>query len=207
MSTSIKSIALWLLLIIGIVSAYFIGNSMGKTDVQKKFTDNIVMTKQITELAALQVNGIAKIKTTNADPETGVIPSISNFLMENTLYLEIPYTAKYGFDLQKNFKIENSDQEILLTLPPPELISFEMHLDKTDAINKKGLLIMRSDEAISSMMEELYKEQRAELEIHKDHLANTRAKAVQVFRLYFSPFGKVVNVHFDELINKTLPKN
>lgn len=192
-----------------IIGAFFFGRQSATDKIQNNFTENIVMVKEIAEMSALEVDGIAKLERTNVAQNPGILDQIAQTFTEKTQLLEIPYQAKYGFDLNTKFKIENKNDEILVTLPQPKLLSLELRMDKSKSISKTGLFVGETDDAMLKMSQNLYEMQRAESEKDEQHLHNAKVKAVKLYRNYFSPFGKVVNVRFDgdsAAVSDTIPK-
>jgi hypothetical protein len=184
------------LIVVLLLGSFVLGKKLGGNQIEKKFIDNVTMARNIAQLTSYEVNGIAKMKTTNAD-NSGMIASVRTYFTENTMLLDVPYTAKYGVDLDKKLKITQSDSSIEIILPMPELLSLELRMDKCEAFSKKGMLVMDSDKDLLDMSKELYREQRAALEHSSEHIEKSKLKLIEIFKIYYAPFTQNIHVVFD----------
>lgn len=192
----IKLIGLGFLILLSMVGVFFIGQKTGAKNVRTSFFTHIDMVREIAELGTLEVKGVANVTITNVD-EDSWFGFIKKTLMEKTINLSLPYTAKYGVDMQSNiFNITEKETEIEVTLPPAKLISFEAHLDQKQGMIQKGYFIFPDENAFKEAEQKLYAENRKKLEENKEYLQKAENKVTQIMQKYFKPFNKPVKVVF-----------
>lgn len=192
----IKWIGLGILILLSMVAIFFIGQKTGAKNVKTSFFTHIEMVKEIAELGTLEVKGVANVTITNVD-DNSWFGFIKKTLLEKTVTLNMPYTAKYGVDMQSNtFNIVEKENEIEVTLPPAKLISFEAHLDQKQGMIQKGYFIFPDENAFKEAEEKLYTENKKKLEQNKEYLQKAENKVTDIMQKYFKPFQKTVKVIF-----------
>ena len=165
-------------LLIGI--GFFVGNKWGNRTVEN-YTNHTELVREIAELSTLEVSGMATLNQTNVSDGT-MWSSISNFLGEKTILLNIPYTAKYGCNMGDNgVKIRAlSNKKVEITLEKPKLLSYEMRLDQMRQFSKNGLLVLSQDNKFAGPQKKLYKETKLKLEANQKHIAKAKLKIEKV---------------------------
>lgn len=179
----------WLVII---AAAVFIGYSIAKFFIPRQnntqLIDNYSFVKEIAELASLEVNGITTLTSSNLANDGSIGDELRRVFMERTVRLSAPYTAKYGVNLEdSSLRIVRSDSVIKVYLPPPQLLSYEMHIDRLEASNKKGWLLFENDEAYTAFQKKMYREGRQKLETNEVFLKRSRDKICDIIQKYFVP--------------------
>lgn len=176
---------------------YKVAFEWGKNEGKNTFIQHYEIVKDIAELGALEVDGVAKYKATNKEEAATWSALINNIAFEKTVSLDIPYIAKFGIDLNKDtFTITNTEKSITVRLPEPILLSLEMKLDKVGNMQKSGLLVAEDSELYLKAQKELYLKTRSELEQSADKKERAKASLRKIFTKYFAPAGKEVVVVF-----------
>ena len=133
---------MFVVLIFGIalaVMAYFLGKKNGTKTIDSVAMNNVLI-QQIAELSSLEVQGTASIKSTNIANDGSMTDELRKLFLEKTVNLTIPYVAKYGVDLEKQtVSIEEKNKQVYIVLPNPKLLSYELRMDKADAMTRQGL--------------------------------------------------------------------
>lgn len=124
-------------LIIGTL-AYLLGKKNGSVKIEN-IALNEVLIKEIAELSTLEIHGTATIKNTNLQNDGSLSDNLKKLFLENTVNISVPYVAKYGVDLQQQkITLVPNGKVIMIQLPEPVLISYELILDKTNFSTKEG---------------------------------------------------------------------
>lgn len=179
----------WLVII---AAAVFVGYSIAKYFTPRQnntqLIDNYSFVKEIAELASLEVKGITTLTSSNLANDGSFTDELRRLFIERTVRISAPYTAKYGVNLQdSSLRIVRSDSVIKVYLPPPQLLSYEMHIDRLDASNKKGWLLFEDDEAYTAFQKKMYREGRQKLATNEIFLKRSRDKICDVIQKYFVP--------------------
>lgn len=196
-TSKIKGIVLIVLLLLSMVGIFFIGQRMGEKNLKTSFFTHIDMVKEIAELGSLEVKGVATVTLTNIEEENSWYSFIKKTFIEKTITLSMPYTAKYGVDMQNDvFNIVEKQTEIEVTLPSAKLLSFEAHLDQKQGMIQKGYFIFPDENAFRDAEQKLYTENKKKLEEDKENLKKAENKVKDIMEKYFKPFNKPVKVTF-----------
>lgn len=179
----------WLVII---AAAIFIGYSIAKFFIPRQnntqLIDNYSFVKEIAELASLEIKGTTTLTSSNLANDGSFGDELRRVFMERTVRLSAPYTAKYGVNLEdSSLRIVRSDSVIKVYLPPPQLLSYEMHIDRLEASNKKGWLLFENDEAYTAFQKKMYREGRQKLETNEVFLKRSRDKICDIIQKYFVP--------------------
>ena len=119
---------------------YFLGKKNGSNNTNVAVVQNVSLIKEIAELGALSVNGSTNLKSTNVEPTNSLLSRFKNYFSENTLNINIPFTAKYGVDMgDKQLTIDTKDSIVYIYLPKSKLLSLQLKLDEVEAISKTGV--------------------------------------------------------------------
>jgi hypothetical protein len=181
------------------IVAYTIGKSIGEKNNETKLINNYSFVRNIIELAGLEVSGTTTYKTTNADSDGGFWSGVGNFFAEKTATVSIPYTAKYGVALKESdLKITRQDSVVLIQMPATALLSFELHLDRLETTNKKGLLIFQDDEFYNELQKKLYAEARKQLEANSAYLIQSKQRISTILTSYYQPLDLKVQCTFSK---------
>jgi hypothetical protein len=192
-----KGILIAIAILLLLFAVYKVAFEWGKDAGKSTFIQHYEIVKDIAELGALEVDGVAKYKVTNKEEATTWSALINNIAFEKTVALDIPYIAKFGIDLNKDtFNITNREKSITVRLPEPILLSLEMKLDKVGNMQKSGLLVAEDSELYLKAQKELYLKTRTELEQSADKKERAKASLRKIFTKYFAPAGKEVVVVF-----------
>ncbi|MBZ4187783.1 DUF4230 domain-containing protein [Niabella beijingensis] len=189
-------------IVIGVL-AYLLGKRNGT-----KTIDNIALNaafvQEVAELSSLEVQGTASIKTTNVANDGSITDGIRKMLAEQTLNISVPYIAKYGVDLQQQqLTVEEKNRQVYIVIPTPKLLSYELRMDRADAITKKGLLTTFDETAYNTVEKKLYTDSRKQLEGHPAYTEQAKEKIRKVLAQYYAPMQYKVNVVFkDEIKSK-----
>lgn len=192
-----KWIGLGVLILLSFVAIFFIGQKFGGSKVRSSFVTNIQMIKEIAELGAIEVKGTASITTTNVEDDGSWFNMIKKTLIEKTVTLNMPYSAKYGVDMGNDkFKITENDTEIQVTMPHAKLLSFEAHLDQKQAMINKGYFMFPDENSYNEAESKLYKKNKEELGKNAENLKKAEDRVSVLMQQYFKPFQKTVRVEF-----------
>ncbi|MFT4092517.1 MAG: DUF4230 domain-containing protein [Niabella sp.] len=185
-----------LIIVIGLL-AYFLGKKNASKTIDS-VAMNSVLIQQIAELSTLEVNGNASIKSTNIVNDGSLTDSFKKLLMERTLNINVPYTAKYGVDLgRQHINIEAKNKQVYIVLPDPVLLSYELHLDKSDAISREGLLETNDLNGYNRIMQKLYAQSKGQLDNNQAYKQQSKEKIRKIIEDYYSPMGFKVDVTFN----------
>lgn len=191
-----------LLLISGMIGAYFWGKDNGTQTSTTTFIQNYEAIKAIAELSALEVKGSTEYTKNDKDTNSWYA-GISNFLTQNNVHYKMPYIAKYGHVLKdSNFTIQEKEKEVVISLPPAQLLSCELVLDKTSFLSQKGLLVPESDATLQQIQKIMYTTIRKELENNTILLDSTQTKTCDLLKKYFIPTDKKVTCRYAISITK-----
>ncbi|HEY0298811.1 MAG TPA: DUF4230 domain-containing protein [Arachidicoccus sp.] len=186
---------LCLVIIIGLL-AYFLGKKNGSVKIENIVT-NEVLIKQISELSSLEVHGTASIKNSNLANDGSISDNLKRMFMENTVNISVPFIAKYGVNLQ-NEKITLLAQakSISIHLPEPQLLSYELLLDKVNADTKQGWLSSFTSDNYNAVEASLYKQTRSQLQNNSTYKKQTEEKILSILKDYYKPTGYNLQVQF-----------
>ncbi|MCC7298675.1 MAG: DUF4230 domain-containing protein [Bacteroidia bacterium] len=183
-----KGNVIWAILIVGLLAGIFIGKWLGRNDTSTTIVDNPTLVREISELASLEVTGSSRLTETNVT-EKGFWNSMQHFFDEETLLLDIPYTAKYGCKLTaSDLKISKVNKgEIKIEIEQPALLSFEMRLDKMSQFSKNGLFIFQKDDKFKAPVQKLYNETKKKLEKETEYIKQAREKVEGILTRFYAP--------------------
>ncbi|MGJ7032859.1 DUF4230 domain-containing protein [Niabella hirudinis] len=190
--------------VVGIgVLAYFLGKRNGTRTVDHVAL-NAAFVQEVAELSSLEVQGTASIKTTNIANDGSLSDELKKMFTEQTLNISVPYIAKYGVDLAaQQLTIEEKNKQVYIVLPTPQLLSYELRLDRADAMTRKGLLVSPGEAAYSTVEKKLYTGTRKQMETYTMYIEQAKEKIRKVLELYYVPMQFKVDVVFkDEIKSK-----
>ncbi|NSL87917.1 DUF4230 domain-containing protein [Chitinophaga sp. Mgbs1] len=186
-------------ILIGLLT-FWLGKRFGSTDVSQQVISNSIIVKEIAELASLDVQGNASIKRSNLENDGSWTDNLRKTFLENTVWVSIPYQAKYGVHVdEKDFKVEMTPKKIIIDLPAPRLLSYELKMDRMETSTRKGLFLSQDDEAYTAVQKKLYQTSRAQLEANTIYIEQSKDKIRKVMAQYYAPFMKdrALEVRFD----------
>jgi hypothetical protein len=198
-----KKLIIWPVLILSIVLTivlvFWLGQRSGARIVNEKTLSNSLIVREIAELASLEVQGTATIKRSNLTNDGGWTDNLRKMFAENTVWVTVPYTAKFGVNVSdKNFKVAVGEKEVLVVLPATQLLSYELRLDQMETANKKGWFMFSDDETYTDVQKKLYTTSRQDVELNKFYLEQSQEKIRKIIAQYYAPFNLTVNVRFGE---------
>lgn len=195
----IRNVQLFILIIVLILAftgIYFIGEKMGEDNTKQMLTENYTVIKKIAELGALEVQGTSEMQI-GQDYDYSFTASLQKIFFENSVYMRVPYKAKYGVDLSNmKLNVEHTSKEVTIHLPEPKLLSYELRLNEAVANNKKGWFTMSDEETYFRVSKKLYENSRATLTNNVAHKEAAKKNITELLQSYFSSFGFKVNVVF-----------
>ena len=171
-----------LLLLLGVgILAYFLGKKNASKSIENIVLNNVFV-QQIAELSSLEVRGSTSVKSSNIANDGSLTDAIKKIFLEKTVNISIPYVAKYGVDLNKQkINIEEKNKQIFIVLPEPELLSYELVLDKGVANSSVGLLNASDEKSYSELMQKLYTQSREQLDRNSIYKEKTKEKIKKNF--------------------------
>lgn len=200
-----KKLVQWLAVILFIVFIFWLGQRFGSKSVNQQVLSNSLIVKEIAELASLEVQGNASIKRSNVENSGGWADNLKKVFAENTIWVTVPYTAKYGVNVdEKNFSVSVDGKKVRVSLPVPKLLSYELRLNQMETANKKGWLMFSDDETYTGVQKKLYETSRAQLEDNAIYIEQCKEKIRQIMGTYYAPLKYEVEVKFGNEPAKTL---
>jgi len=180
------------LIIVGFALLLFwLGKQFGSKNVNQEILSNSMIVREIAELASLEVQGNATIKRSNVANDGSWMSNMKKAFVENTIWVTVPYVAKYGVDVDSlNFKVEITDKKIVVKLPEPKLLSYELRVDRMETANRKGWLLFSDDETYTDVQKKLYTESRGQMEGNKLYVNQSKEKVVKIIKEYYKPWLK-----------------
>ncbi|GAB3421071.1 DUF4230 domain-containing protein [Niabella aquatica] len=196
---------IFLLVIIIALLAYFLGRKSASKTVDNMIM-NEVLIKQIAELSALEVQGNASIKSSNIANDGSITDHFKKLFLERTFNISIPYIAKYGINLdQQHINIEEKSKQVYIVLPDPELLSYELRMDRINGVSRKGLFETNDEQAYSRLIQKLYAQSKAQLEGNTSYRQRSKEKIRKIIQDYYAPLNYKVEITFtNELKSKVI---
>ena len=193
-----KQFALIVFLVLMVAIAfYFLGKKNGSSDITSDIVHNTTLVKQIAELSALEVNGVSNIKVSNKGENQGIWDKFKNYLAENTLYVAIPYQAKYGVDMNNlKMDINTEDSIVNLYFPACKLLSLQLHLDKIDAMGQTGVFNTITLEQYINVQKQLYEASVSDLTNNRRNIQMAEENIKSILQKYYAPMHLKVNCNF-----------
>jgi len=195
-----KKILAWIVILFILIAAFALGKRYGSKTVTQQVVSNSFVVKEIAELATLEVRGTASIKRSNIENSGDWTDNLKKTSAENTVWVNVPYIAKYGVDLDdKNFKLHFKEGEgITIELPAPKLLSYELRLNEMEASARKGWFTFSDDETYTEVQKKLYQQSRQQLAGNKIYTDQSKKKIKGILENYYSPLNIKVTVRFDD---------
>lgn len=186
-----KKVFYLVVLVLFALLIFWLGKRFGSTNVSQQVISNSTIVKEIAELASLDVQGSASIKRSNIENSGDWTDNLKKTFLENTVWVTIPYQAKYGVNIDdKLFKVQMTDKKIIINLPAPRLLSYELKMDRMETSNRKGWLQFQDDETYTDVQKKLYQTSRSQLENNPTYIAQSKEKIKKVMEQYYAPFLK-----------------
>jgi len=189
-----------------VLIVFWLGKQFGGNTLREDILSNNMIVREIAELASLEVQGNASIKRSNLENDGGWSDNLKKLFLENTIWVSIPYLAKYGVNINdKNFKVAVNDKKITVMLPQPQLLSYELKVDRMETSNRKGLFLSQYDETYTEVQKKLYQTSRGQLASNATYIQQSKEKIRKIITQYYQPFLKdhELDVVFEEV---TLPQ-
>ena len=204
MSKVLRLLIALLILVALIYGGYELGKRFGRNDVRSELIENYSFVREIAELASLEVDGVSTFKATNLANDGSVSDAMKRFFAEKTVTLSVPYVAKYGVDLRdSNMRIERVDSIIVIHLPMPKLLSYELRLDRMDANSREGVLYASKADLYMQYQQKLYTQGRQQLQTNAIYLRQTQEGIARLLQQYFAATGLQTRCIFD--LPETIP--
>jgi hypothetical protein len=190
-----------------VILIFWLGKQFGSKSVNQSILSNSLIVKEIAELASLDVQGVANIKRSNIEEDGSWSSNMKKAFLESTIWVSVPYEAKYGVDVsEKNFRVTLSDKKIVVNLPAPHLLSYELKVDKMETANRKGWFLFQDDETYTDVQKKLYLTSREQLENNQLYLTQSKDKITKIIQQYYQPFlaDHQLEITFDNTVYNTL---
>ena len=188
---------IFILAIVLAVMAYFLGKKNGAVTTERLIS-NTTFLKNIAELSTLEANGSANITSTNILDDGTLTDMMKKLFSEKTIKISVPFTAKYGVSLKnQNIRVNHKDSGVTIFLPEPELLSYELRLDKMDATVRKGLLQSIDEQTLNSLEGKLYSQSRQQMAGNDFYKQEAKNKVQKILEEYFAPLDYNVKLVFD----------
>ena len=188
---------IFILAIVLAVMAYFLGKKNGAVTTERLIS-NTTFLKNIAELSTLEANGSANITSTNILDDGTLNDMMKKLFSEKTIKISVPFTAKYGVSLKnQNIRVNHKDTVVTIFLPEPELLSYELRLDKMDATVRKGLLQSIDEQTLNSLEGKLYSQSRQQMAGNDFYKQEAKNKVQKILEEYFAPLDYNVKLVFD----------
>jgi hypothetical protein len=196
---SMKKLIVWLVLVLTIVLVFWLGQRSGARIVNEQTLANSLIVREIAELASLEVQGTATIKRSNLTNDGGWEDNLRKLFAENTVWVTVPYTAKFGVNVNdKNFTVVVGKNDVLVSLPATQLLSYELRLDQMETANKKGWFMFSDDETYTDVEKKLYTTSRQEVEQNNTYREQSKDKIRKIIAQYYAPFKLTVKIKFGD---------
>ena len=203
-----KKLIILLVLVLTVVLVFWLGQRSGARIVNDKTLANSLIVRQIAELASLEVQGTATIKRSNLTNDGSWTDNMRKMFAESTIWVTVPYTAKFGVNVdEKNFTVAVDDKEVLVSLPATQLLSYELRLDQMETANKKGWFMFSDDETYTDVQKKLYTTSRQEVEQNSAYREQSKEKIRKIIAQYYAPFNRTVKIRFGDEGFQNLPLN
>lgn len=194
-----KKIITWAVIILFIILIFSLGRWSGSRSLNQQVLSNSLIVREIAELSSLEVQGSASIKRSNVENNGDWTDNLKKVFAENTIWVTVPYTAKYGVDVnEKNFRVDLQNKKVRVSLPAPQLLSYELRLNQMETANKKGWLMFSDDETYTDVQKKLYETSRAQLRDNKIYIEQSKEKIRKIIGQYYTPFQLEVEVKFGD---------
>ncbi|ANH81831.1 hypothetical protein A8C56_13335 [Niabella ginsenosidivorans] len=190
------------------VLAYLLGKKNGTKTIEN-IALNAAFVKEVSELASLEVQGTANIKTTNITNDGTMTDAFKKMFMERTVNISIPYIAKYGVSLEKQqVNIEEKNKVVHIVIPAPQLLSYELRMDRADAMTRRGMLESPDETYYATVQKKLYAESRKQMEGNPVYMQQSKDKIRKILEQYYAPMNFKVEVLFkDELKSRVVDQH
>lgn len=186
-----------LIVIIGIL-AYLLGRKSNPT-INENVVSNSTLIKEIAELSSLEVQGNTTFKHTNVQNDGSFSDAMRKMFTENTVNISVPYTAKYGVNLQgQEVKISQKDSTVTIYLPKPQLLSYELRLDKLNTVSQKGLFQSNSTADFDNFSKKMYTMSRQQMENSTLRIEEAQARIQKILTDYYAPMHYKLTIIFDQ---------
>jgi hypothetical protein len=201
-----KKLIIWLVLVLTLILVFWLGQRSGERIVHDQTLSNSLIVREIAELASLEVQGTASIKRSNLSNDGGWADNLRKVFAENTIWVTVPYTAKFGVNVNdQNFKVAVGEKNVLVSLPATQLLSYELRLDQMETANRKGWFLFSDDETYTDVQKKLYTTSRQQVEQNNVYLEQSKARICKIIAQYYAPFNLTVKVKFGDEAPQALP--
>jgi uncharacterized protein DUF4230 len=196
-SNRMKTRFLIVVSILLLIAVYFLGKKNGTTETRETFIENVATIKQIAELAALEVKGTTTITLSNASQDSGWWTGLRNYLVENTLQVTVPYTAKFGVDIaQGNCNVAIKDSTVQIGLPACKLLSLQLRLDELETMNHTGVFASTTIQDLANAEKAMYQQVLQQLSSDTSMINQSQKHTQDIFNTIYAPAGYHVVCNF-----------
>lgn len=199
MKSFIQFLAILIVIVAACIIAFTWGKRKGMAESETSLIENYAFVRDIAELASVEVDGVSTFKSTNVSQDgAGITGSLKRLLMEQTVTLSAPFTAKFGVDLSDStLRMVRRDSLLEIHLPQPKLLSYELHLDRLQTSNKQGWFQFQNNNLNTEFQKKLYSQGKAQLQNNGIYLSRSRDRICGILQRYFQPLGVQAVCVFD----------
>ena len=197
-----NSVLIFLILLVA-TAFYFLGRKNGKSDATVSVLQNVQMIKQIAELSALEIAGTENIKISNKGTEDDTWAKFKNYFAENTLQVNVPYTAKYGLDIaNEKMDVDTKQTTLKIYLPHCKLLSMQLRFDAMETMTQTGIFTSASMVDLVNAQKQLYTQALQQLGSSDKYVKLAEQHVGDVFTNYYTPLGYKVECIFRDTTKK-----
>jgi len=185
-------IGFWLLcLFLGFFLGYGTNADNLRREEEKKITNYLNDIRKVFKMNTLEVSGFAKLE--HSEKSDNPLSFITNSLFAKDYFIQIPYRAKYGFDMESpDFQLNYKSDTIYARIPSCTLLSFELEYSKQNVILKEGWFVQADDKKLEPFEKKLYLNHKKLLAEDQKLLYKSKEHAIQALKILLEPLGKPV---------------
>ncbi len=195
-----NSLVLLFILICVLIAGFFLGKYFSRQENQNLMIQNQSFVRTIAEMSSLEVNGVSTLKSTNVQNDGSFTDEMRRMFAEKSIWISMPYTAKFGVNLKnQDIRIDKEKNEVIVTLPEPELLSLELKLDRMETGNRKGWLQFSNDDTYTAYQKKIYADTREQLVKNQTYTTQSKEKITKIISEYYQPLNMQVKVQYQQL--------
>jgi hypothetical protein len=194
-----NSLVLLLILICVLLAGFFLGKYFTKQENQNLVLQNHSFVRTIAEMSSLEVNGVSTLKSSNVLNDGSFSDEMRRMFNEKSIWITIPYTAKFGVNLKnQDIQVNKEQNEVVVTLPEPEMLSLELKLDRMETGNRKGWLQFSNDDTYIAYQKKIYSDTKEQLTKDPTYHNQAKDKLNKIITEYYAPLNMKVTVQYQQ---------
>ncbi len=156
--------------------------------------------KPIAKISTYKINRIEELHWSNqSNPNEGfnlLISKLANFFYVKNLYLQIPISATYGYDLDStNFSLVIENDTLIFNLPKPKLLNFELLWNEKKTFSEKGWLVFENDHQFDDLEKLFYEQKKKAYENNDTALKKSKEIFENQFNRFYSKLGYNLKIY------------